>query len=46
MIVCNEFSYFKAFNQKDYNKNKLILEIASEPEVRVMTAIPKMYVPL
>ena len=33
MIVCDEFSYFRAFNQKDYNINKLISEIASQPEV-------------
>ena len=33
MIVCDECSYSKAFNQKDFNINKWISEIASQPEV-------------
>ena len=34
MIICDEFTYFTAFNHKDYNKNKLISELA-KPEVRI-----------
>ena len=30
MIICDEFTYFTAFNHKDYNKNNLISELPSQ----------------